>query len=909
VTAREPRIPGVRRILRLGERSVERDVDDEIAFHIESRVRALMARGEPEASARRIAASQFGDIDESRRELTAVDRRRRRRERIRQRIDSIAQDLRHAVRSLERSPSFTLAAIATLTIGIGAASAVFTVVDSVLLRPLPYREPERLVGAWFEMPAIGLSHVQQAAATFLTYRAESRTISGIGIYDVEEANVAERNSPSGAQRVSTALCTASLFTVLGVSPVRGRLFGESDDHPGAEPVVLISETIWRARFGADPSIVGRMLDVDGVAHQVIGVMPKSFRFPSAQTALWRPLAMDTVSLPATAFSYSAIARLAPGATIATAEQEFRELLPRVAERHPNFVPGITTRAIMDQARPQPHLIPLREDMTGAIAGTLWLVSTAAGLLLLVTCVNVANLSLVRFDARRRELAVREAIGAGPTRVVRYLASESVALAGAAGAIGLALAWLLVRSLVTMGPTDLPRLSEIAIGWRSAAFAVAAAVVNAVGCVLIPAVRVARGWVALREAARGGTASRWQHRVRGVLVAAQVALSVAMLAGSALLFRSFQRLHAVKLGFDPDHVATYWVSLPPARYPQRADVARFYASLVRRVAAVPGVQGVGVTSRLPLIGRGINQNPFYPEGAEIYDKQLPPLHLFTSVGGDYFRTLRIPLVAGRGFDAMETQRSGEAIISRRTAQIFWHDSTGATAVGKRFRALPTGPLYTIVGVVADIRDTSLALSPAPTVYFPEVVRQDSLTRQIARTMAVVVRTASDPQAIAPFIERASRELDPTLPTFGGQSMTDALRASTARLAFVTLVLASAALLTLLLGGVGLYGVMAYAVTLRRREIGIRIALGASPRGVAAATTVSGVTLTAIGVAAGVFLFAVGARLIRTLLFDVAPWDPVALGGAAGVLLAIALVASWAPARRAARVDPADALRAD
>jgi len=909
VTRRETRISGVRRIFHLGDRSVQADVDDEITFHIESRVRDLMRRGESESSARRAAALEFGDLHASRRELAAVDRHRRRRERIDQAIDAIAQDLRHAVRALRRSPAFTMAAIATLTIGIGAATAVFSVVDGVLLRPLPYRDPAQLVGAFFDMPKIGLAHVPQAASTYFTFRDQARTIESIGIYDVQEANVSDRGSPNGAQRVRTTFCTATLFGVLGVLPLRGRPFADADDRPGAAPVVLISEAIWRTQFGGDPSIVGRAIDVDGVAREVIGIMPRGFHFPSSETQIWIPLGLDPVNPPAYAFNYPSVARLKSGATPDAAARELSELLPRVADRYPNFVPGITTRAIMDQTRPQPRVVPLREDTTGTIAGTLWLVAAAAGMLLLVTCVNVANLSLVRFDARQRELAVREAIGAGTPRVVRFIGSEAAVLAGVAGLLGLALAWAMVRALVAFGPADVPRLGEVGVDWPIVLFAATAAAFNAIGCCLIPALRVGRGRIGLRETARGGTASHWQHRVRGVLVAAQVALSVAVLAGSGLLFRSFQRLHAVRLGFDPNHVATYWVSLPPARYADRTDAARFFSSLVKRVADVPGVQSVGVTSRVPLEQRGVNQNPFYPEGTERDDKKLPPLQLFTSVGGDYFQTLRIPVVAGRAFEPMETQRYGEAIISRRTAQLFWNDSSGVAAIGKRFRALPTGPLYTVVGVVGDAQDTTLAGPPSSTVYFPEVVRQDSATRQIARTMAVVARTTADPATVAPLIERAARELDPTLPTFAAQSMAGVVRASTARLAFVTLVLASAALITLVLGGVGLYGIMAYAVTLRRREIGIRIALGASPRGVAAATARRGLALTAIGVAIGVALFAFGARFVRTLLFGVAPWDPVAIGGAVTALMAIALMASWGPARRAARVNPAETLRAD
>jgi predicted permease len=352
-----------------------------------------------------------------------------------------------------------------------------------------------------------------------------------------------------------------------------------------------------------------------------------------------------------------------------------------------------------------------------------------------------------------------------------------------------------------------------------------------------------------------------------------------------------------------------MSLPRPHYTRDADAVRFYSNLVDRVAELPGVKSVGVASRLPLASRGLNPNPLYPENAPQWATKLPPLQIFTIIGGDYFRTMGIPLLVGRDFDPMGTQREGDAIISSRTAEFFWKDSTGVAALGKRFRALPSGRWFTVVGVVGNTRDTTLAAPPSPTVYFPEAVQEDATFSKPARTLALVVRTTGEPTSIVPPVKRVVREIDPTLPLFDVKAMTAALRASTARLAFTILILAGAAAVTLTLGAVGLYGVMAYVVTLRRRELGIRIALGASPRAVAAATTRQGITLTTVGVAGGLVLFAIAGRFMRGFLFGVAPWDPLTIAGAALVLLGVAAFASWIPARRAGRVDPAEALRAE
>lgn len=818
--------------------------------------------------------------------------------------------IRHAWRSLRRTPVFTIAAGTTLVIGLGAAIAIFAVVNGVLLRPLPYGNPDRLVGAWHDLPPIGMNKAQQTAHTFFTYRRLAHTIEGIGVYQDGSVNVSDPGGALEPQRLTSAWLSAEVIPVLQVPPLLGRPFTAEEDLPNGPDVVIISEAQWRNRFGADPRVIGRTLDVGGRSRQIVGVMPQQFRFPAAETQLWLPLQLDPNG-EGGGFSFNSVARLKPGTSIAEAERDFAALLPRMVELYPTFVPGVSQQMLLDQAKPRPFLVPMRDDVTGGIARTLWIVAAAAGLVLLVACANVTNLILVRADGRQRELAVREALGAGRARVMAHFFSESALLTSIAGLAGLGVAAFAVRTLKSLGPAEIPRLAEVNIDWIVVLFAIVAAAVVAVVCSAIPALRIGRIHItnALREGGRSGTASKAQQRVRGALVAGQIALALVVLAGSGLLTRTFQRLSTVRPGYDPANVATFWVSLPRGRYANDTVVVQFYARLSERVAQLPGVRTAGLTSRLPLRPYGMNQNPYYPENDPAYDSKIPPLQLFATIGADYFKAMGIPLIAGRTFERIGVQRDGEAIISQETARAFYKDSTGASAIGKRFRPLPGGPWYTVIGVVASVRDTALAAPPTRAVYFPEAVKYDTTVGGAARTMAIVVRTAGDPAGITSAVQGVLREMDPSLPTFDVRPMAAVMRASMAQLSFTILILGAAAAVTLLLGAIGLYGVMAYVVTLRTRELGVRLALGAAPRAVAAMMTRQGIAITAIGVVAGIGLFALVARFLRGLLYGVEPSDPATLTAAALMLVVVALLASWIPARRAARVDPADALRAE
>lgn len=820
--------------------------------------------------------------------------------------------VRYAWRSLRRTPIFTAAAVLTLAIGVGAVTAIFAVVDGILLRPLPYGHPEQLVGAWHDLPPLSLKHAEQTAATYFTYKRFAHTVSGIAAYTTGSANVADPRGGMEPRRLEAGFISADLVPLLQLPPKLGRSFSAEEDVPNGPSVVMISEGLWRSSFGSDPHIIGRTVDVSGTSHEIIGVMPKSFRFPSSSSEIWLPLALDPNAPFAGGFNYEAVARLRPGVSIADAERDFRSVLPRIMDVAPMMAPGISTQMLLDQAQPQPVLVPMRDDVVGGISSTLWIVAATAGLLLIVACANVANLLLVRADGRQREMAVRAALGAGRARVLIHFLAESAVLAAIAGVLGLAIAAVGIRLLVNAGPVEIPRLAEVRVDWTVVAFTFIVTALITLACSITPALRFGRTELtsALREGGRGGTSGRARQRVRGALVAAQIALALVVLAGSGLLFRSFRELHAVRPGWNGDKVATFWLSLPHSRYPSDSAMARFYSQLTARVAALPGVRSVGLTSRLPLEEHGQNTSPVWVEGDPSAASKIPPLQLMITTDGGYFGTMGIPLRAGRTFLPITDRQDGyDAIVNTVTAERFWHDSTGEAALGKRFRTLPNGPWYTVVGVVGSVRDSSLQIQPAPTVYFPEVPTADSSFGQFSQMMALAVRTTGDPAAAVRPVQSVVRELDPTLPMFDVEPMTKVVRSSLAQLSFTMLIIGVAAVVTLILGAIGLYGVIAYVVSLRTRELGVRIALGATPREVAGMVTRQGIALTVIGIAIGLALFALVARFIRSLLFGVAPSDPVTLIAVSLVLVAIAALASWLPARRAAKVDPMIALRAE
>jgi predicted permease len=817
----------------------------------------------------------------------------------------------YAFRSLRRAPGFSLAVVATLTIGIGSAAAIFGVVDAVLLRPLPYGHAEQLVAASHELPPIGMAKAGQTAGTYFTYKRLAHTISGIAIYNDGSANVSDPDGRAQPERLPVAWVTANLFPMLEVKPILGRAFTDSEDVKDGPLVAMISEGLWRTRFGGDRNVIGKNLSLFERPTEIVGVLPSSFEFPDPATKIWVPRQLDPKDPYPGGFNHAAIARLKPGVSVADAERDFASVLPRMVDMFPNIAPGVTTQLLMDQAKPRPRLYTLRDDIVGEASKALWIVAAAALLVLLVTCANVANLLLVRADGRHRELSVRAALGAGRARVVAHFLTEAGVLAGVSAVLGLSAATVALRLLVAAGPAQLPRLSEVRMDGRVVAFTLLVTVLVAVACSAIPAIRFLRGDAlsGLREGGRSGTAGASRQRARAILVAAQMAFALVALAASGLLLRSFQRLHTVRPGFNPTGVATLWVSLPQVRYPRDTQVVRFYSQVVERAKQLPGVTAFGLTSRIPLSSTGdMDQDPMLVEGKWDPSKKIGQLQMYSVADAGYFKAMGISLVAGKIFDRMEVQRGDESIISTQTAKEVFGDSTGVSALGKRFQILPKGPWHTIIGVVRSARDTSLFAPPTPAVFNPESISADSLNGPGWR-MALVARTNGDVQATTRSLQQIVRELDPGLPTFGAKSMEATVSESLARLSFTMIMLGVAAGVTLVLGVVGLYGVIAYVVTLRTRELGVRIALGAQPSSVAVMVARQGLALSAAGIVAGIVLLTVVGRFVRSFLFEVAPMDPLTIISSTALLAVFALLASWIPARRASMVDPTEALRSD
>jgi predicted permease len=707
------------------------------------------------------------------------------------------------------------------------------------------------------------------------------------------------------ERVPTTWISASLIPLLRVSPILGRSFTDDEDRARGPQAVVISELIWRLRFGGARDVIGKTLYVNAVPRVIVGVMPQSFHFPDAQTRLWLPAKLDRNGGTVGDFSYDGIARLKPAVSLADAQADLASALQRMPEVFPRLESGAPTAEWLNEVRPRPTVRSLRDEITNGIARTLWMLAAAAALVLLVACANVSNLMLIRADGRSLELSVREALGAGRLRIITHFASEALVLTWASGVAGLVLAWVALRALVALGPADVPRLTELHLNVKTVVFALVIALGSAAVCSIVPLIRLRRTRLAinLRDGGRNDTAGKARQRLRATIAAVQIGVALVLLAGSALLLRTFERLHNEQPGFSSTNVMTIWTQLPFARYGDSAAVA-FYGRLAAQVDGLPGVRVAGLTNRLPLGDGELRQLSFRvaDEGTEL---QLP----VSVIDDAYFSAITIPLIAGHGFARMGVQRDGEVVVSRRAAGALWHDPTGRSAVGKRLTLMPSGPTYTVIGVVGDVRDQDLATAPSAMIYTPQAVPIQTITEPGARrTMALVVKTAGPPTTIVEEVRRVVRQLDPTIPIFNVETMTDIVRASTARLSFMLALMSFAAAITLILGAVGLYGVTAYMVTLRTREFGVRIALGVEPRVLARGVAARGMIMIAAGVGGGLVVFAAVGPLLRAFLYGVTPSDPITIGGATLALIVTGALANWLPARRAARVDPVEALRA-
>jgi len=822
---------------------------------------------------------------------------------------SLFAEIRPALRRLARTPGFTAVSVLTLGLGIAGTTAAFSVINAVLLRPLPYRDPERLVQLWHTAPGLGVMQVEQSDASYIQYHDKAtRSFESVASYQSSAASLTGGQEP---ERVASANVTASFLPTLGVRPAVGRNFTEEEDRPGGAAVAILSDALWRRRYGADPAMVGKTIQVDGTTREVIGIMPADFRFPEAETELWVTMGIDRAHLATGNFNRNAIGRLRPGVTIRAAEAEMQPILMRL----PDDVPGMMTHAIFDQAKIRVVIHSLRDDVVGDIRPVLFTVFGTVALVLLIACANVANLFLVRAEARTKEVAVRSALGASPRSIVKLYLGEGLVLSTVGAVLGVVLAYGALEALLRLAPTSLPRASEISIDFASLGVAAAIAVITGLFFSAIPFIRAGKAELTpmLRDGTRGSTSGRERQRVRNAFVVAQVALALVLLVGSGLLARSFQQMRAVDPGFAPNQVLTLRLSLPPATYRTIGDISRFYYQLTTRLATVPGVQSVGGTSKLPLIDAGSSHNGAWVEDHPVSDNQLPTVHSVASVTQDYFKAMGIPIVEGRTFrDDGSDRASHEMVVARAFARHFWPNGS---AIGKRIKTGgPDAAWSTIVGVAGDVHDEALTKPVDEMIYQPTIsVIQPSPglpdTLVAENTMTLTIRTAGDPMQMYPAIRREIWDLDRNLPLVNVRLLQAVVSSAMARTTFTLIMIGAAASAALLLGAIGIYGVISYMVSLRTREIGVRMALGAQSVQVRRMVVRQGLTLATIGVAIGLAAALALSRLISSLLYGITPYDPATLASVTLGLLVVSAVASWLPAMRAARIDPIEALRAD
>jgi predicted permease len=813
--------------------------------------------------------------------------------------------LSRTARRLSRTPLFAAVAVLTLGLGIGANTAIFSVVNGVLLKPLPFAESDRLVGVWHAAPGINIALLNQSPATYLTYRDLGRVFEDIGLWDNTSVSVTGSGEP---ERIEALLVTDGLLPILRVEPVLGRRFTQDDDSPSGPERIMLTHGYWQRKLGGDPGALGRPLVVDGKPREIIGVLPAGFKFLNNSPQILLPFRLDRSKVFFGNFSFQGVARLKPGATIEQANADVARMLPLALERFP--LPNGLTKQMAEEARIGPNVRPLSADVIGDVGRVLWVLLGTVGIVLLIACANVANLFLVRAEGRQQELAIHAALGASRGRIAWELLSESVTLAAAGGAVGLLLAAAGIRLLVAIAPEGLPRIGEIGIDGAVLAFAVAISLVSGLLFGLLPILKFASPHLAsaLKEGGRASSDGRSRHRARNALVVAEIALAVVLLVGSGLMMRTFQAMRRVDPGFtQPEEVVTLRVSIPESLIEDQEQAARTHEQIVRRIEQIAGVTSVGLSSSITMDGNDSN-DPIFVEDSPGPVGKLPPLRRFKWIGEKYFETMGNRLIAGRPISWNDVYtRAPVVVVTENFAREYWKDPFAA--LGRRIRQNPKNPWRTIVGVVADARDDGVA-QPAPAIMYWPMMMADFWDEALVvrRNMGYVVRTERPGSpTLLKEIQQAVWSVNGNLPVASVRTL-DQLRAdSMAQTSFMLVMLGIAAAVALLLGVVGIYGVISYIAAQRTREVGIRIALGAAHRDVTGLFLRQGLLLAAAGIAVGVTASAALTRVMSALLFGVSAMDPLTYVAVTAGLAATALLASYIPAARAARVDPAVALR--
>jgi len=880
--------------VRQDEDRLRAEIEEHLAFQIEDNLRAGLAPEE----ARREAVLKFGAIESIKEDC--------RDKRGLPFAEALLHEARHALRRLRKSPGLTTTVVLTLALGIGATTAIFSVVEGVLLKPLPYSHPEQLVAVWLTAPGLNIKDLNPSPATYFVFRDQNRTFQDLGLYTGVSRNVTGIGEP---EHVAGLDVTFGLLKTLGVRPVLGRLFTGADDSPGSPGTVVLTYRYWRRQFGSDRSVVGKSIAVDGTLMQIIGVLPQNFQFGGPDVALLTPLRSDRAKEFLGGFSFDGIARLKPGVTLAEADADVARMLP-IYLRSFAPPPGYTIKMFED-ARIGPNLRTLKQDVVGDVGNVLWVLMGGIGLVLLIACANVANLLLVRVEGHRQELAVRAALGAGRGRIAAQMLLEGFILALLGGGLGLVLADVSVRALVAIAPADLPRLNEIAIDGTVVLFTVAVSLIVILLIGLIPVLKYtgASPGIGLRESGRSMSESRQRHRSRSVLVMIQVALALVLLVSAGLMIRTFRALTRVNPGFAaPSDIQTFRIDITETQVKDPVQVVRTEQEILEKIRAVPGVSSASLSMSIPMDGNGWNDSVLVRDHS--YAPGEVPLRRYRFVAPGFFKALGTPLVAGRDFtwSDMYDPKAPVAIVSEKLAREYWPDP--GDAVGKQIRSTTKDKWREVIGVVGDIHDDGVD-APAPSsVYWPILTHVEGIDTLVIRYAVISIRTArAGSEALMSELRQAVWSVDSDLPLANVHTLDYYERASMARVSFTLVMLALAGGMALLLGIIGLYGVISYSVSQRIHEMGIRAALGAQQADILRLIAGQGVRLTLTGVAIGLGTALALTRFLSSLLYGVKAADPLTFIAVSLILTGVALAASCIPARRAARVDPNVALRCE
>jgi putative ABC transport system permease protein len=874
----------------------EDDLDRELRVHVELATEERLDAGTPLRDAQLAARREFGSVALTKEELRDM--------RTGAAFERLWRETRYAGRRLRRSPAFTAATVLTLALAIGANASIFAVVYRVILNPLPYENSDRLVALQFSMPARNVPRIYYIPSRlYFHFLDRSRTLDGVALYmGATELTLTGQGTP---ERVRVSRTTSSLASVLRVSPAQGRWFSEAEMAQGASPVVVLSRGFWVRRFGEDPQIVGRSITFDGIPTVVVGVMPASFAFPDPRVDGWMPAPFVMRTTATDGYNFAAVARLRDGATIAEARSELTQL---VIELDPSY-PNNGYKALVSAAT------TLLDATVGEISVTLWFLLASVGLVLLVACANVANLFLVRSEARHREIAMRRALGAGNRAIVHYFLTESALLSLAGGAIGLAIAWTAVHLLVAFGPVNLPRLPEVRLDGIAWTFTLALSLITTVALGLIPLLRFTPLAASLHESGGWSTGSRARYRTRYFLMGFQIALALVLLVASGLMLRSFQKLRAVDPGFDAASTLTFSVGFPRSSYPDRARLVATHRAIVDRLSVLPGVGAVSSSTCLPLSERELCQgSPLFIEGHPLSPGTIAPFVAIRAVDGAYFQTIGMRVLRGRGIDRGDVDREEPLVVLNQA--LVNMAFPGQDPIGQRVRlgnpllARGTPDWLTVAGVVANTPIRGLAeAAPFPQLYMPIFASRNVNLAPRLDAMSYVIRTSVTPESLVDSVRRAVGEVDANLALAQVRTLQDLLDRAAAQMAFTLVLLATAAGVSLMLGVIGIYGAMSYVVSQRTGEIGIRLAIGAEPGSVARMIVWQGGVVALVGITVGLASASAGSRLIQSLLYGVSPRDPGVFAGTTLLLLGVVLLACWLPARRAARLSPLDALRTE